>query len=216
VPLVNQNGQAITRRAFPSKYVVLAHFTALCQDECPITTGAFETLQQSVRRVGLADKFVFVEATLDPDRDAVARLHAYQTRFGADWQLLTGTEENIATLWQYFGIYYQKAPQDNPPGIDWLTGKALTYTVDHTNGFILIDPAGNERFITQELPDLRSQLPTNLRSLLDGLGVQRLNNGIPGQSYTIPQAPSALSWRLGRHIPSPPPNRISITRCLCV
>lgn len=200
-PLVNQDGRALSLQSFRGKYIVLAQFTTLCQDECPITTGAFDILQRSVAHAGLADKVVFIEATLDPDRDSVARLHAYQTRFGADWQLLTGTDANIAALWKHFGIYYQKAPEDKPPGIDWWTGKPLAYTVDHTNGFILIDPNGNERFITQELPYLHGQLPANLRTLLDDLGVQHLDNGIPGGSYTIPQALDALSWLVGRHLP---------------
>jgi protein SCO1 len=199
--LVNQDGQHLTLRSFQGKYVMLAPFTTLCQDECPITTAAFQIIQRSVRSAGLADKVVFVEATLDPQRDSVARLHAYQTRFGADWQLLTGTDANITALWKYFGIFYQKVPEDDPPGTDWWTGKTLTYTIDHTNGFILIDPAGNERFITEDLPILHGQIAANLRRLLDHVGIQHLDNGIPGQSYTIPQALGALSWLVGRRIP---------------
>ena len=42
-PLVDQNGRPVTLRSFHGKYVVLAQFLTLCQDECPITTGAFQT-----------------------------------------------------------------------------------------------------------------------------------------------------------------------------
>lgn len=201
VPLVDQDGHAVTLARFRGKYVMLAQFLTLCQDECPITTGAFQILQRSVEKAGLGNTVAFVEATVDPDRDSVARLRAYQQRFGADWTLLTGTDANIASLWKYFGVYYQKVPEDEPAAIDWWTGKALTYDVDHTNGFILIDPAGDERFITSELPYLHGRLPSNLRSLLDNLGIEHLDNGIPGDSYTLPQAISALSWLVGRHIP---------------
>lgn len=197
--LVDQTGRPVSLAAYRGKYVVLAQFTTLCQDACPITTGAFEVLQRSVRRAGLGSKIVFVEATLDPARDTVARLHAYQDRFGADWPLLTGTPAHIAALWRFFGVYYQRVPEESPPGRDWWTGHVLTYDIDHTNGFILIDPSGNERFITQALPLLNGQLPANLRSLLDGLGVQHLDHGEPG-GYTIPEALGALSWLVGRHI----------------
>jgi protein SCO1/2 len=200
-PLVDEHGQPVTLGQFRGKYVVLAQFLTLCQDECPITTGAFQILQRSVQRAGLGDRVVFVEATVDPGRDTPARLLAYQNRFAADWPLLTGTQANMAALWKHFGIFYQKVPEENPPATDWWTGKPLTYDMDHSNGFILIDPSGDERFITQQLPYLHGQLPANLRSLLDDLGVQHLKQGIPGASYSLPQAAAALSWLLGRHIP---------------
>ncbi len=199
-PLVDENGQAVTLRSFRGKYVVLAQFLSLCQDECPLTTGTFQDLQRSVQRAGLGDKVLFVEATVDADRDSQARLHAYQNEFGADWTLLTGTPANMAALWKHFGIYYQKVPEDSPPGIDWWTHRPLTYDVIHTNGFILIDPAGNERFITQDLPLLHGQLPANLRGLLNDEGLQHLDNGIPGLSYTVPQALAAVPWLVGRNI----------------
>jgi protein SCO1/2 len=201
IPLVDQNGHATSLQAFRGKYVVLAQFLTLCQDECPLTTGAFQTMQQSVQRAGLGDQVVFVEATLDPQRDTPARLRAYQSEFGANWTLLTGTPANLAALWKHFGIYYQKVPEDKPPDVDWWTHQPLTYDMDHTNGFILIDRAGNERFLTEDLPNLHGQLSTSLKSLLDHLGYVHLSNASTTQSYTIPQAMAALSWLVGRNIP---------------
>jgi hypothetical protein len=89
-------------------------------------------------------------------------------------------------------------PEDQPPTLDWWTHKPLTYDVDHTNGFMLIDRAGNERFLTQELPLLHGQLSASLKSLLDDEGIDHLRNGISGFSYTIPQALGALSWLVGQ------------------
>jgi protein SCO1/2 len=201
IPLIDQDGHSLTLQSFQGKYLVLAQFLTLCQDECPITTGAFETMQQSVQQAGLGDKVAFAEVTVDPARDSPARLQAYQSEFGANWTLLTGTAANIAALWKHFGIYYQKVPEDTPPQTDWWTHQPLTYDVDHTNGFILIDPAGNERFLTEDLPNLHGQLPANLKRLLDDEGLDHLRDGIQGQSYTIPQALAALSWLVGRRIP---------------
>jgi protein SCO1/2 len=200
-PLVDQDGRPMTLQSFRGKYVVLAQFLTLCQDECPITTGAFQTMQQSVQQAGLGNQVAFVEATVDPERDVPARLRAYQTEFGADWTLLTGASADIAALWKHFGIYYQKVPEQDSDAVDWWTHKRLAYDVNHTNGFILIDRAGNERFLTQELPLLHGQLPANLKSLLDDEGIDHLRNGITGFSYTIPQALAALSWLVGRNIP---------------
>ena len=53
---------------------------------------------------GWRDRVVFVEATVDPGRDTVARLAAYQKEFGADWDLWTGTPADIAAFWKPFGV----------------------------------------------------------------------------------------------------------------
>jgi len=58
--------------------VVLAPFLSLCQDECPLVTGAFLALQRDVRAAGLGGRVAFVEATVDPGRDTTARLAAYE------------------------------------------------------------------------------------------------------------------------------------------
>ncbi|HEY2213681.1 MAG TPA: SCO family protein, partial [Acidimicrobiales bacterium] len=107
VQLENQHGQTVTLAGLKGKVVVLAPFLSLCQDECPLVTAAFIGLQRDVKAAGLGSKVVFVEATVDPGRDTVARLAAYQKEFGADWGLWTGTPANVAALWKPFGVSYQ-------------------------------------------------------------------------------------------------------------
>jgi cytochrome oxidase Cu insertion factor (SCO1/SenC/PrrC family) len=87
VGLTNQEGQAVTLASLRGTVVVLAPFLSLCQDECPLVTGAFIALQRDVRAAGMGNKVVFLETTVDPGRDTVARLAAYQKEFGADWDL---------------------------------------------------------------------------------------------------------------------------------
>ena len=112
--------------ALHGKVVVLAPFLSLCQDECPLITGAFISLQRDLRARRLAHRVVFVEATVDPGRDTVARLAAYQREFGANWDLWTGTPANVAAFWKPFGVEYQIVAEDSPPKIDWFTGTPLT------------------------------------------------------------------------------------------
>jgi protein SCO1/2 len=200
-PLVNQDGQHVSLASFRGKYVMLAPFLTLCQEECPLTTGVYQELQASVDKAGLGDKVAFVEVTVDPGRDTPARLSAYERRFGVDWALLTGTSADIGAFWKPLGVWYQKVPEEKPAQIDWWTGKPLTYDVDHDDGFILINPSGQERFITLDIPDLHGKLAAGLRSLLDSQGLQYLDHGSPGNDYTIPQALEALSWLMGRSIP---------------
>ena len=199
-PLVNQNGQTMSLGSFRGKYVVLSSFLTLCQEECPLTTGIFQQLQASVRTAGLAGKVAFVEVTVDPGRDTPARLRAYRTRFGVDWTLLTGSAASVRAFWKPLGVYYQNVPEGHPAQLDWWTGKPLTYDVDHSDGFFLIDRSGDERFVTQDIPFLHGHLPPRLRQLLDSQGLKYLNAGDPGQDYTLPQAAAALSWLVGRKI----------------
>lgn len=198
--LVDQDGKTLSLRSFKGRYVVLAPFLTLCQEECPLTTGVYQELQASVDKAGLGHKVAFVEVTVDPERDTTARLRAYEQRFGVDWTLLTGTSAEINAFWRPFGVWYQKVPEEKPAEIDWWTGRPLTYDVDHDDGFILIDPSGHEKFITLDIPYLDGKLSRQLRSLLDSQGIGYLDHGAPGEDYTIPQAIAALSWLVGRRI----------------
>ncbi len=200
VPLVNQAGQSVSLASLRGKVVVLAPFLSLCQDECPLVTGAFIALQRDLRAAGQAGRVVFVEATVDPGRDTVARLAAYQREFGADWDLWTGSPAAIATFWRPFGVTYAKVPEDAPAKIDWWTGQPLSYDVVHTDGYILIDPSGRERFVDASAPDLPGLSP-KLKSLLDGGGLRDLAH--PEEpNWTIADALTSISWVLGTNIPA--------------
>jgi protein SCO1 len=202
VPLVNEQGQSVTLAGLRGKVVVLAPFLTLCQDECPLVTGAFIALQRDLRAAGLAHRVVFVEATVDPGRDTVARLAAYQQEFGADWDLWTGTPANIAAFWKPLGVSYKIVPEEQPPKTDWYTGKPLTYDVDHTDGYFLINAAGRERFVDATAPNEKGTLDAKLRSLLDDGGVHDLDNPEP-PNWTTAEALGAIGWLLGTSIPTP-------------
>jgi protein SCO1 len=199
VQLTNQMGVPVTLASLQGSLVVLAPFLTLCQDECPLVTGAFISLERDVQAAGQGSKVVFLEVTVDPGRDSVARLAAYQREFGADWALWTGTPAAIAAFWKPFGVSYQIVPEEQPPKLDWWTGRPLTYDVDHTDGYILIDPHGRERFVDATAPDMKGQLDPKLTSLLNAGGVHGLNNP-EGPNWTTDDALASISWLLGTNI----------------
>jgi cytochrome oxidase Cu insertion factor (SCO1/SenC/PrrC family) len=201
VALVDQRGRTVTLAGLRGKVVVLAPFLSLCQDECPLVTGAFLALERDLRAAGLADRVVFVEATVDPDRDTVARLAAYQREFGADWELWTGSPAAVAAFWRPFGVAYQKVPEDAPPKTDWWTGQPLTYDVAHTDGYILVDPAGRERFVNASAPNQKGKLGPKLSGLLNAGGLQHLENP-QGPDWTTADALASIGWLLGTTVPS--------------
>jgi protein SCO1 len=200
VPLVNQQGQAVSLAGLRGKVVVLAPFLTLCQDECPLVTGAFISLQRDLSAAGLAHRVVFVEATVDPGRDTVARLAAYEKEFGADWDLWTGTPADIAAFWKPFGVEYQIVPEAQPAKIDWYTGKPLTYDVEHTDGYILINPSGRERFVDASAPNEKGALNAKLRGLLNEGGLHELQNP-EAPDWTTADALASISWLLGTSVP---------------
>jgi len=200
VPLISSSGAATSLAAYRGKDIVMAPFLSLCQDECPLITGAFISLQRDLQAAGLGSRVVFVEATVDPGRDSVERLAAYQKEFGADWQLWTGTPAAVAAFWKPLGVSYQKVPEEQPPKLDWWTGQPLTYDVVHTDGYFLIDSRGRERFVDATAPDMKGSLSPKLRSLLNAGGVRELQH--PDQpTWTIADARAAIGWLLGSNVP---------------
>jgi protein SCO1/2 len=196
---VDERGQPTSLSAYRGRVVVLASFLTLCQETCPLTTGAFLSMHRAVAAAGLGNRVVFIEATVDPDRDRPARLAAYAQLSGAGWPLLTGTPANLASLWKFFGAYYEKTPEATPPGIDWWTHQPLTYDVSHSDGFFLIDARGHERFATIATPDVGGQLKPALSNLLGEQGHQDLSHpGTP--SWTPSEGLQAIGWLVGRHI----------------
>ena len=143
LPLVDSSGKATSLAAFRGRYVVLAPFLTLCHEVCPITTGAYIEMQQAVERAGLGNRVTFVEATVDPGRDSPARLRAFAQLTGSDWTLLTGSANQIASLWRFFGVGYQAEPIGSPAPLDWWTHQPETYDVGHTDALFILDPDGH-------------------------------------------------------------------------
>jgi protein SCO1/2 len=200
IALISEQGKPTSLAAYRGRDVVLAPFLTLCQDECPLVTGAFIALQRDVDAAGLGKRVVFMEITVDPKRDTPARLAAYSKRFGADWPLFTGTPANLDALWKHFGVSVQIVPEAQPAKIDWYTGTPLTYDVNHTDGYILIGSNGRERFSDSNPPNLRGRLNTSLTGLLNAGGLVNLNHQA-NPNWTLSDALASIGWLVGRNIP---------------
>jgi protein SCO1/2 len=186
------------------KVVVLTPFLTSCQETCPITTGLYLQMERSVRAARLGSDVVFVEASVDPDRDTPARLAAYERVTRADWPMLTGTPSDLAALWRYFGAFYNKVGEDTPPGLDWQTGRPYTYDVNHSDGFMVLDRVQHLRFVTGAVPDDRGhRLPAPLRAMLSRLGRRDLSSP-PGTAWTVSDGLQAIGWVVGRTVPPVP------------
>lgn len=203
LPFVNQDGHTMTLDSLKGKTVVLTDFLSLCQEVCPLTAGNFEQIAEKVKTARASSKITLLELTVDPIRDTPARLKVYSANLGAplNWQFWTGSPANIAALWAEMGVAYEKVGED--PGerpIDWWTGKALTYDVNHQDVVFVLGADGHEKWLTQGNPNLQvGSVPAFLVPYLNANG--RANLASPGvQSWTSNDVTAALTYVTGKQI----------------
>lgn len=197
--LLDEQGKPFSLSQWRGRWVVLAPSLTLCHEVCPMTTGALTQLTNEVRQAGLSKPVVVAEATVDPWRDSPTRLRAYRRLSGANFAMLTGSQQEIHRLWQFFGVYYQRVPQGRPPDVDWLTHQPETFDIQHTDGIFFIDPAGQERIAEQGMPSVAHLSPT-LKSLLNDQGRQNLAH--PQTPWTADAALDDLYYLMNRNIPA--------------
>jgi protein SCO1 len=202
LPLTTDAGQPTSLGGLRGQVVVLADFLTLCQETCPLTTGNLLMMDRAVTAAGLAGRVRFAELTVDPSRDTPTRLRAYRALIGApaNWLLLTGSPAAIGQIWRYFRIWYQRVAEDSPAGIDWLTGKPLTYDISHEDALVYIDARGRERFVVVGSPNATgAPIAPALRRFLSAQG--RANLRRPDAStWTPAEALSPIAWLTGRPI----------------
>ena len=180
-------------RHFAGKAVFLVPFLTSCQEECPVTTGALLALERDSRPAP-RQQAAIVEVTVDPARDTPERMAAYAKLTGSPGLCSPRHRPQSLRCGSYFGIYYQEVPEGSPAGIDWQTGKPYAYDVNHSDGFILLDPALHERFVAAGMVR-GATVPRSLRRLLDAQGVHDLEHP-GGGSWTVDQALNAIDWVL--------------------
>jgi protein SCO1/2 len=204
LPFVDQDGRTVTLASLVGKTVVLADFLTLCQEICPLTSSNIAAVSAAVEKAGLSQDVVLLEATVDPGRDDVAHLAAYQKLFGASphWSFLTGRPSDIALLWKSVGVATERRViTENPPPKDWLTGAPLTYDIDHQDVVIVIGPDGHERWLVNGTPSIStpSSVPSTLQSFLseDGLANE---SAPPDPSWTAADVEAAIAYVTGHPV----------------
>jgi len=131
--LTDHTGKTRTLADFRGKAVVLFFGYTTCPDVCPTT---LQTLAEAKKRLGPdGDKVQVLFVTVDPERDKPELLSAYVTTFDPSFLGLYGDAEATARTAKEFKIVYQKQPGRTPD----------TYTMDHSAGTFVFDPAGRLR-----------------------------------------------------------------------
>jgi protein SCO1 len=202
LPLTTDAGQPTSLAAWRGQVVVLADLLTLCQETCPLTTGNLLMMDRTVTAAGLGHRVRFAELTVDPGRDTPARLRAYRALVGApaNMLLLTGIPAVIERIWRYLGVWYQRVGEASPPGIDWLTGRPLSYDVDHEDALLYLDASGRVRFAVVGSPNASgASVPPALLRFLSAQGRADLSHP-DASTWTAAEALSPIAWLTGRPI----------------
>lgn len=204
LPLIDAQGRPTSLAALRGKVVVLVDSLTLCQETCPMTNANLVAMARDALRAGQGDEVVFVSVTVDPQRDTPNRLAAYRRLFDPapdDWLTVTADAQTLARLWQFFGVYYERTPEDSRPGTDWLTGAPLTYDVAHSDLIFFLDADGHERYAIDAAPDIQGESPPGaLGAFLNDQGRQNLHHPAAG-AWTVAQGLSVVDWLTGDRIP---------------
>lgn len=115
------------------KVVALFFGYTSCPDVCPTTMAE---LNQALEKLGdQADQVQVLFITVDPQRDTPERVQEYVNHFNPNFIGLSGSEAELATVWNSYGIFREVTEGTSAAG----------YTVNHTARVTLIDRKGNMR-----------------------------------------------------------------------
>lgn len=132
--LTDQNGRAVTDRAFAGRYRIMYFGYTFCPDVCPTDVQAIGAALRSVEKSdpAIAAKIVPIFVTVDPARDTPAVLKAFVSAFHPRMVGLTGSAKQIERVKKAFAIFSAKG--DASPGGGYL--------VNHSRQTYLMDPDG--------------------------------------------------------------------------
>ncbi|MDP6540068.1 MAG: SCO family protein [Planctomycetota bacterium] len=134
--LSDQHGRRFRLADHRGSVVLLFFGFVHCPDACPATLSSWGSVQQSLgERVGRVS-FAFV--TVDPQRDTPERLARHLAVFGEGFLGLSGTEAELAKVFDAYSVRRERVPIDADEA-------GMGYVVDHTTRTLLIDAEGRMR-----------------------------------------------------------------------
>lgn len=214
---VNQDGTPETLGSLKGKTVFLVPLLTLCGDTCPFTSGNLLQLQAKVN-AAKASNVEIVAIDVDPYRDTQARIAAYAKIIGASFQIWTEAgptttpfitdkefasknpvgkgdkNANLTALEKFFGWTVQVVPQSVPAPTDWMAPHdLLSYDINHSDGFWVIDANQTVRFASGDLPAFTGTLSKVLSTFM-GYKSNIYNSPVYKGGWTPAEAVQAIQW----------------------
>ena len=134
IELNRGNGSRFRLSEMRGKAVLLFFGYTSCPDVCPTTLAE---LKQALEKLGeeKAKQVQILFVTVDPERDTPERMQEYVDHFNPNFIGLSGTEGELAKVWQNYGVFREIVDGTSAAG----------YIVNHTARVTLIDQEGNMR-----------------------------------------------------------------------
>lgn len=136
--LTDAQGQPRSLADYRGKAVVLFFGYTQCPDVCPTTMADLKSVMTTLGAEAGRVQVLFV--TLDPARDTPALLAQYVPSFDPRFVGLYGDEATTVRTARDFKVFYQRVAGDT----------AASYTIDHTAGSYVFDPAGRIRLFLRQ------------------------------------------------------------------
>jgi protein SCO1/2 len=133
IELSQADGAEFRLRDMQGKVVALFFGYTSCPDICPTTLAELNQAMQGLGARADAVQVVFV--TVDPERDSPERVQEYVNHFNADFIGLSGSQTDLAAIWNGYGVYREIVEGASAAG----------YLVNHTARVTIIDQKGNLR-----------------------------------------------------------------------
>jgi protein SCO1/2 len=159
--LVGDQGQIVTDRSWPGKFLLVYFGYTHCPDICPTMLA---TIAGALNALGAkGDRIQPLFVTLDPQRDTEAVMKQYTALFSPRIAGLTGTTTALAEAAQDYGVHYARQQTGPAPGDYEMEHSAYAYLVTPGGQVALTLPPG------QSSQQMASELAAGLRD----------NNGHP-------------------------------------
>jgi protein SCO1/2 len=134
--LTDPDGRRRSLADFRGKVTLVFFGFTQCPDVCPTTLAELAAAKRALGADGAKVQGVFI--SVDPERDTPALLKSYVSQFDPSFVGLRGTPEETLATAKEFKVFFAKSP-----------GKDGNYSVDHTAGAFLFDPAGRVRLFVR-------------------------------------------------------------------
>lgn len=153
--LTDHNGQPRRLADFKGKVVTVFFGYTQCPDVCPTS---LTTMAEVVRLLGPeGGKVQVLFVTVDPERDTPELLRQYVPAFNPSFLGLYADPAATAAVARDFKVFYKK--QGDTAGSN--------YTVDHTAGTFVYDPAGRLRLYVKH-GEAPAVIAEDIKALLAG------------------------------------------------
>jgi protein SCO1/2 len=129
--LQGSNGSDLVLAHYRGKIVLMAFGYTSCTEVCPVTLAVLAAARKQLGSDAAHLQIIYV--TVDPERDKVARMHAFLANFDTTFVGGTGTEEQLAAVRKAYGIVATKIPTKDG------------YAVAHSSFVYLVDRDGRLR-----------------------------------------------------------------------